>query len=1170
MTAGPVDLTVKFFSPVEPTDLVKQSLPFSYFVLSAAPNDGKSHSVQVYSDISAEWVTGDNSLTANWTTTTGSIVTHQVQLATQQPFTEISDHIQQGSAFYSTQSVSGLTWQTGQDIVVRAQFINSGSLSNTQDTRFRAVSDDWPVFAFAHDLGTISQASSPIVVSVGHVRDPAIEYIIANGAIQQRSLYFWSEFSSTAAAISSFLGDYSAALTRANAFDAKVQADASKISTDYAAIVALSIRQAFGATEITISKNSNGGFNTDDILMFMKEISSDGNVNTVDVIFPSWPVFLYTNPTLGKYLLLPLFEYQATGQYPNKWSVHDMGASYPRALGHNDGNDEPMPLEESGNMLIMTLSYVQKTNDKSLLTTYFDLLDQWTQFLIAESLIPANQISTDDFAGSLANQTNLAIKGIVGIKAMSQIASLVGQTTKSDNYSSIAASYVPQWQKFATSTTGNHLTLSWHSHWGLSYNMFADKLLQTNVFPQSIYDAQTAWYSTVANSFGVPLDTRHTYTKSDWEIWTAGLVSSTTVRDLFVSSVFKYASDGMSSQPLGDWYETTDGSVEGFRARPVVGGHLALLVLPGATATTESVDTPLSSPSPRKQRKHMQSSALSSLFQAGALLAGSSRTEGASDLRRVLTSRLSLYYEALGSEYESAPDETLEAIQLRTAQEALSVVENAQSLLAGHGSAQGSSGSEPSPQTQQEMIGSRDLAQVRTLLSIVFNWAVQPLLAHVIAAIPTVSPGARRRTEVNIIDLTTVPDDYKTLSGLIFRLIGIVLPQGLKGPPNLTLITNVFLDRHLTDLLKPCMVLGWLPKSAASESVAPIDELRPLVVHIINMIPVSQGITALSALLADASALPYVRKACSYLLSRQLLRREGVRGMLAALFSEEDATGDDAPLEKLENVAKLLKSLPVGMMDTNYYANIISQLLLILSSDVETTPIAHRRAAAFSISRLLATEDNPNHTVISRILLPALHNPFLQVSNTSGTSGESKVTQMTALQTVRSLETLLTNTDPSPILISNVLTPIIPPLYSLLSKLEKVKISDPALKLTLRGLLGTWGRLVGVLEGVAAIWLVVNGEGGEWKVDVAGEIVRVEESDEITGLTLFTPEDLKRAEESGELDIDANILNLRPDPSQFIAFLKSLDRANLSSEIFVRLLEAYRETKTVKDSNPTK
>jgi hypothetical protein len=105
-------------------------------------------------------------------------------------------------------------------------------------------------------------------------------------------------------------------------------------------------------------------------------------------------------------------------------------------------------------MLIMTLSYTQKSNDKSLISTYvsmtlplafihrlngnipqFNLLDQWTQFLITDSLIPANQISTDDFAGSLANQTNLAIKGIVGIKAMSSIASLVGDSARSSNYS---------------------------------------------------------------------------------------------------------------------------------------------------------------------------------------------------------------------------------------------------------------------------------------------------------------------------------------------------------------------------------------------------------------------------------------------------------------------------------------------------------------------------------------------------------------------------------------------------------------------------------------------------------------------------------------------------------------------------------------------------------------
>ncbi|KAI0771550.1 DUF1793-domain-containing protein [Trametes elegans] len=584
LSAGPVDLTVNFLSPVEPTDFVNQSLPLSYYTISVASNDGSAHNVQLYTDISAEWVTGDNSLTANWTTTTGDVLTHQAQLASQSQYGEVNDHIQQGAVYHSTLNVAGATWQTGEDVVVRAQFINNGKLANSQDTAFRAVSDRWPVFAFAHDLGSVSSASVPIVFSVGHVRDPAIQYIVANNGRQNRSLFFWTCFSTVTDAISTFLNDYSKAVARANAFDAKVDSDATKISADYASVVALSIRQGFAATEITVSRNGDGGFNTSDVLMFMKEISSDGNVNTVDVVFPAWPLFLYTNPTLGKHLLLPLFEYQATGQYPNKWSVHDMGASYPKAIGHNDGKDEPMPVEESGNMLIMTLSHAQKTNDLSLIQTYFNLLDQWTQFLISDSLIPANQISTDDFAGSLANQTNLAIKGIVGIKAMAEIASLVGDDERSSNYSSIVASYVQQWQGFATASDGSHLTLSYgnSSSWGLSYNLFADKLLGTKAFPNSVFDLQTQWYSSHANEFGVPLDTRHTYTKSDWEIWTAGLVTSTAVRDLLISSVRKYAADGKSSQPFGDWYETTDGSVEGFRARPVVGGHLALLTLPSA------------------------------------------------------------------------------------------------------------------------------------------------------------------------------------------------------------------------------------------------------------------------------------------------------------------------------------------------------------------------------------------------------------------------------------------------------------------------------------------------------------------------------------------------------------------------------------------------------------
>ncbi|KAF7776020.1 hypothetical protein Agabi119p4_4413 [Agaricus bisporus var. burnettii] len=579
LSAGPVDLTITFLSPVEATDLLKQSTPFAYMAVSASSTDGAAHRVQVYSDISAEWVSGNNGLAANWTTSTGSVITHQVQLVNQAVLSEVNDHTQYGSAFYSTLSTSGVTWQSGEDISVRAQFINNGRLPNTRDTNFRAINDAWPVFAISHDLGNVRAATTPVVTSVGHIRDPALRYIVAGGGTQLRSSYFLSRFSRPADLISEFLNDFPEALDRSNALDAKVNSDASRISSDYAAIVALSVRQAIAATEITISRNSNGSFNVNDIIIFMKEISSNGNINTVDVIFPTWPLLLYLNPQLGKFLLEGLFRYQATGQYPNKYSIHDLGASYPNALGHNDGRDERMPVEESGNMIIMSLSYVQRTNDQSQIRQYSALLDQWAQFLIEDSLIPENQISTDDFAGPLANQTNLAIKGIVGIKAMSEIASLLGDQAKSNNYSAIAADYVTQWRGLARSTRGPHLTLSYNDadSWGLTYNLFGDKLLGLNLFPQDVYTTQTAWYKTVARPFGVPLDTRHTYTKTDWEIWTASIATDTSVRDLLISSVRKYASSGLASQPFGDWYETTNGAPQGFRARPVVGGHLALV-----------------------------------------------------------------------------------------------------------------------------------------------------------------------------------------------------------------------------------------------------------------------------------------------------------------------------------------------------------------------------------------------------------------------------------------------------------------------------------------------------------------------------------------------------------------------------------------------------------------
>jgi hypothetical protein len=410
-------------------------------------------------------------------------------------------------------------------------------------------------------------------------QEQAIQFDGETGTVSLPSLWT-SYFSSDLDAVDFFYNDYPNARETADDFDNRVATDSIAAGgQDYLTITSVSARQAFGTLQLV-------GNDTKQYL-FLKEISSDGNVQTVDVIFPFHPILLYTSPPLLKLLLDPLFENQELGQYPNKWSMHDLGSSYPNATGHRDGNDEKQPLEECGNMLIMTLAYAQRTSDTAYLTQHYSILDQWTQYLIDEALIPADQISTDDFAGSLANQTNLALKGIIGIEAMAQIANLTGHDLDAQNYSTIAFSYIEKWQQYGIvhdAASLPHTTLSYgsdDSH-GLLYNLYADALLDLKLVPQSVYDMQSAFYPTVADTFGIPLDTRHSYTKSDWEMFTAAVASEDT-KNLLISALAKYVSETSTGLPMSDLYDAPSGGwpvgAGHFTARPVVGGHFALLGL---------------------------------------------------------------------------------------------------------------------------------------------------------------------------------------------------------------------------------------------------------------------------------------------------------------------------------------------------------------------------------------------------------------------------------------------------------------------------------------------------------------------------------------------------------------------------------------------------------------
>jgi hypothetical protein len=295
--------------------------------------------------------------------------------------------------------------------------------------------------------------------------------------------------------------------------------------------------------------------------------------------------------------------------------MHDLGASFPNATGHPDGRDEYMPVEECGNMLIMGLAlvnslkydtqpasiwstvgdekYVESANGKFALYIDADGMDdtfggpisakgekqarkwveasyklwkQWTGYLVREALIPSNQLSTDDFAGWLANQTNLALKGIIGIRAMSEIAELVGKTEDAKYYRNVSETYIRKWEdEYAISRDGTHakLAYTWFGSWTTLYNLFADSLLCFHLPSKSksipgigkgqkplldltpskngfvgdkVYKIQSDWYHNVRQRYGLPLDSRHLYTKSDWEFF-AVAVASKQVREEVVDSI---------------------------------------------------------------------------------------------------------------------------------------------------------------------------------------------------------------------------------------------------------------------------------------------------------------------------------------------------------------------------------------------------------------------------------------------------------------------------------------------------------------------------------------------------------------------------------------------------------------------------------------------------------
>lgn len=597
-------ITLSFLSPITPTSTFRQSLPAGYLTAFV---EGSSD-VSLYLDINGEWVSGHRESKIEWDYEESSsrdagtpIKTWSIRRRHEELLTEAWDHAEWGTVHLS--APADVKHQSGEAHQIRQRFARHGFLKNKVDDAYRGIFEEEPIFAFSKTfkLRKTSNSSHPAQDSVQFtfalVQDPVAQFASARGLTQMRPLWA-SYFRSTKELLQYHFDDYQTAAYLAQNYTEQLAEDAyASGSHNYRDIVAQSARQVLGATQFTGTAESP--------LIFLKEISSNGNFQTVDVIYPAFPFFLYTNPQWLAYLLEPLLEHQLSGQYPRKYSMHDLGTHFPNATGHPNGYDEYMPLEECGNMLIMALALANALKDNTQpafsltapqealalaagpvrrpesvdaygmdrpfeaigttgekvavqwLSRSYKLWKQWTEYLIEEALIPANQLCTDDFAGPLPNQTNLALKGIVGIKAMSQVASLVGADAEAEYYGLIAERYMDKWQEYGLSKDKSHAKLSytWRGSWTTIYNIYADALLcfhlpedassldsssfwdvkqapmgseKSHFIHNNIYQAQSDWYHAVLQKYGLPMDSRHLYTKSDWEFFAAAVTSQRT------------------------------------------------------------------------------------------------------------------------------------------------------------------------------------------------------------------------------------------------------------------------------------------------------------------------------------------------------------------------------------------------------------------------------------------------------------------------------------------------------------------------------------------------------------------------------------------------------------------------------------------------------------------
>lgn len=568
-----VALTVEFMTPLLLSDLKLMSRPVSYVSYQVKSRDGKEHEVLVYLDITAEAAVNTSDQSVQFGKDARSIFCGR---GDENMLTKSGDdmridwgwlHLAAPEHKYIILSTEGKRricrrpwWEPG------VEFDGLEGIMEKGVRPWHQVRDGYPALGCwkEYTVSTESPAEGFICLAYNDLK--SIQYFGEN-----IDAYWKSDGTTFEEALDAAIHDYQEINARAAAFDAELKAEAEKVSRKYYDILSVAYRESIAAHKLIMVDG--------ELKFFSKECYSNGCIGTVDLTYPSMPLYLKYCPQLMEGMMNPIFHLADTVQWPFPYAPHDMG-QYPLANGQVYGlnhathvldEKDQMPVEESGNMLLCVAAVCKAENSLDYAVKHKEILTRWADYLVSVGWNPENQLCTDDFAGHLAHNCNLSVKGILGIAAWAKLLGQMGEKEQEQKYRAEAEKLARQWEEAAFDGDHYRLTFDGEGTWSLKYNLVWDTLLDLNVFDRKVAETEVKYYLTKMNPYGIPLDSRCDYTKSDWEMWTTMLTDNVEYRDKIIDTMWAAVCDMDRRAPFPDWYHTEKAVAEGFQNRSVQG-----------------------------------------------------------------------------------------------------------------------------------------------------------------------------------------------------------------------------------------------------------------------------------------------------------------------------------------------------------------------------------------------------------------------------------------------------------------------------------------------------------------------------------------------------------------------------------------------------------------------